>query len=245
MSQQNNPKLLLAGLLHREQQQQQEEWVFDIKAYTEITQWVCGKHWMHVPETRTMCVCACHGSQSHSRYGLPNSLFFNAISAATKTTTTSNNPQNKLSKRNNSPSNCIPSSYPTSSNYATFCVEFIQVAPSLFFHRQLTFTSNTCETFALERSARKQMWKTLTPWLPFRNLNVLRALSSCMSCARGWKQTPQISSNWTMILTTSLYYVGLPLHPIYHGSYDIFTTSWSCSLSYRFASSLIFGSLLW
>jgi hypothetical protein len=43
MSQQNNPKLLLAGLLHREQQQQQEEWVFDIKPYTEITQWVCGK----------------------------------------------------------------------------------------------------------------------------------------------------------------------------------------------------------
>jgi hypothetical protein len=132
-----------------------------------------------------VCVCVCHGSQSHSRYGLPNSLFFNAISAATKTTT-SNNPQNKLSKRNNnSPSNCIPSSYPTSSNYATFCAEFIQVAPSLFFHRQLTFTSNTCETFALERSARKQMWKTLTPWLSFRNLNVLRALSSCMSCARG------------------------------------------------------------
>jgi hypothetical protein len=65
-----------------------------------------------------------------------------------------------------------------------------------------------------------------------------------VSCKRV-KQTPQIRSNWTMILTTSLYYVGLPLHPIYHGSYDISTTSWSCSLSLHFASSLIFGYLLW
>lgn len=55
------------------------------------------------------CVSVCHGSQSHSRYGLLNRLFFNVISAATKTTKKSNNPQNKLSKRkNNPPGNCIP-----------------------------------------------------------------------------------------------------------------------------------------
>ncbi len=46
-------------------------------------------------DTDRVCVCVrvCHGSQSHSRYGLLNSLFFNAISAATKTTTNIKQPQ--------------------------------------------------------------------------------------------------------------------------------------------------------